>query len=237
MIKKLGIMQPYFMPYLGYFSLIKHTDLFILLDEVQFMRHGWIERNRILKQTGGWQYIAVPLQRHSQKIQIKDIQINNGIPWKRKMLDQLGYYKGAPYYWEVKKLLDIIFANDLQDISHLNQKCLKEVCKFLDIKTPIHIFSEMGLEIEIAKAADEWALSICNAIPDVTEYWNPPGGKNFFDTEKYKNNGLEIKFQQIELLEYKQKGETFIPGLSILDVMMFNGRDKIHEMLDKYYFI
>ena len=95
---RLGIMQPYFFPYIGYISLIKNVDKFILLDDVQFIRHGWIERNRILKPTGGWQYISVPLEKHGQKIAIKDIKINNSQQWKSKIISQLTYYKKAPYY-------------------------------------------------------------------------------------------------------------------------------------------
>ena len=237
MSKKLGIMQPYFMPYLGYFSLIKHTDVFILLDEVQFIRHGWIERNRILKQSGGWLYISIPLKSHNQKTTIKDIEINHVTPWKRKILDQLVYYRNAPYYWDIKKLLEEALSDDAHDITHLNQNCLRKVCEYLGIHTPIEIFSEMGLNIEPVKAADEWALSICKAIPGVTEYWNPPGGKSFFNAEKYERNGIEIKFQKVELLNYSQKSEPFIPGLSIVDVMMFNDKYIINEMLDRYYFI
>lgn len=237
MSKKLGIMQPYFMPYLGYFSLIKHTDQFILLDEVQFIRHGWIERNRILKQTGGWQYIAVPLESHTQKTKIRDILINNQNAWKKRILDQLGHYKGAPYFFKVKTLLQEIFSQEYEDIAHLNLKCLIEVCEYLQIETPISLFSEMNVTIEDVTSADEWALAICKKIEGVTEYWNPPGGKSFFDVDKYKKSNIDIKFQQIELSSYKQKQEEFIPGLSILDVIMFNSKWEINEMLDRYYFI
>ena len=88
-MKKIGIMQPYFFPYLGYISLIKHTDEFMLFDPVQFIRHGWIERNRILKPGEGWQYIQVPLQKHSLTTDIKDIKIDNTQNWRVKLLSQL----------------------------------------------------------------------------------------------------------------------------------------------------
>lgn len=86
-------MQPYFLPYLGYISLIKHTDQFILFDTVQFIRHGWIERNRILKPDEGWQYIQVPLQKHSRDTLIKDIIIKNDVTWSEKILAQVKHYK------------------------------------------------------------------------------------------------------------------------------------------------
>src|SRR5665648_86327 len=90
---KVGIMQPYFFPYLGYFSLIKNTEQFILFDPVQFIKHGWIERNRILKPQGDWQYISVPLVKHSRDTIIKDIQISNTNDWKQTIFAQLVHYK------------------------------------------------------------------------------------------------------------------------------------------------
>lgn len=90
---KLGIMQPYFFPYLGYFSIIKHTDKYILSDEVQFSHHGWIERNRILKPVAGWQYINVPLIKANRVLPIKEVFINNSIDWKSKIMAQLHHYK------------------------------------------------------------------------------------------------------------------------------------------------
>lgn len=230
-------MQPYFMPYMGYFSLIKHTDRFILLDEVQFIRHGWIERNRILKQTGGWQYVSVPLVSHSQKTKIKDIQINYETNWKKRILDQIVHYKKAPYYFKVRKLLEEVLLEEISDITHFSQLCLRKVCGYLEIDTPIEIFSEMGITLDEVEEADDWALEICKKIESVTEYWNPPGGKGFFDVNKYIDNGIEVKFQQVELMKYPQKDDTFLAGLSILDVMMFNDKEQINDMLDRFDFV
>ncbi len=231
---RLGIMQPYFFPYIGYFSLIKHVDQFILLDDVQFIRHGWIERNRILKQNGGWQYISVPLKKHKQKDLIKDIEINNDIDWRNKIIAQLSHYKRAPHYKQVMDLLENIFGQEFITITEINKVSLQEVLHYLGIDTPIKIFRDMGLKIDDVQAADEWALNICKAIPEVNEYWNPPGGKSFFDMTKYKDNGIDIKFQEVEFLDYKQKENVFERGLSIIDVMMFNDVERINAMLDRY---
>lgn len=103
---KLAIMQPYFFPYIGYFSLIKHTDEFILFDTAQYIRHGWIDRNRILKQTNDWQYINVPLTKHSLETKIKDVKINNQENWKEKIFKQLLHYKKkSPFYNETINVL------------------------------------------------------------------------------------------------------------------------------------
>ena len=232
----IGIMQPYFMPYIGYISLIKHTDRFILFDTVQFIRHGWIERNRMLKQNEGWQYIQVPLiKQDGRDTLIKDIKINNKEDWKRKILAQIQHYKKvAPYYRRVVALLEDIFANDFEDITTLNKVSLECICKFLGFERNLEIFSQMHLDIEAANAPDEWALNICKAIAGATEYINPIGGLSFFDRNKYENAGIKISFQRMEITEYSQKRDVFESGLSILDVMMWNDVDEINRMLDKY---
>ncbi|MFT3995327.1 MAG: WbqC family protein [Dysgonomonas sp.] len=235
---RLGIMQPYFFPYIGYFSLIKHTDRFILFDPVQFIRHGWIERNRTLKQNEGWQYIQAPLVKHDQATLIKDIKINNTTDWKGKILAQIQHYKKkSPYYFATLKVLNEIFSKEYDDIVSFNHTSLLKVCEYLGINTQMDIFSDMHLEIEPVNAPDEWALNICKAVDGTTEYWNPIGGTSFFDKTKYEKAGLNIQFQQMNLEPYDQNRETFEAGLSIIDVMMFNSPEEINKMLDNYKLI
>ena len=233
---KLAIMQPYFMPYIGYISLIKHTDRFILFDTVQFIRHGWIERNRMLKQNDGWQYIQVPLiKQDGRDTLIQDVKINNKEDWKRKILAQIQHYKKvAPYYRRVVALLEDIFTNDFEDITTLNKVSLECICKYLGFERNLEVFSLMHLDIDDVNAPDEWALNICKAIDGANEYINPIGGLSFFDRNKYENAGIKISFQQMEITEYSQKRDLFEPGLSILDVMMWNDVDEINTMLDKF---
>lgn len=232
---KLAIMQPYFMPYIGYFSLIKHTDKFILFDTVQFIRHGWIERNRILKQNGGWQYIQVPIiKKEGRDTLIKDVLINNEENWKAKILAQLQHYKKiAPYYFKTVQLLKEIFSSEYEDIVSLNRTSLQMLCEYLGINREIEVFSKMNLEIKPADAPDEWALNICSAIEGADEYWNPPGGMSFFDRTKYQEAGINLKFQSVDIEPYNQKRE-FEPALSIIDVLMFNSIEEVNVMLDNY---
>jgi hypothetical protein len=234
---KLGMMQPYFFPYAGYISVVKHANLFILCDEVQFMRQGWIERNRILKQDGGWVYIKVPLV-NKGLIPIKDIRVDNRQDWKQKILAQVKHYeKCAPYYTEITKMLKELFTKDFEDIVSLNKETLLMVCKYLNIQTEIKVFSEMGIEIEKPKAADEWALNTCKALGNITEYWNPPSGKHFYDKSKYEKANISLNFLKINMKPYPQNGKAFEEGLSIIDVMMFNSAGRINEMLDDYKLI
>jgi len=233
---KLAIMQPYFFPYAGYFSLIKHTNKFILLDTVQFIRHGWIERNRILKQHDGWLYIKVPVIREGgRETLIRDIKIDNSQKWKQKILSQLQQYKkAAPYYNVVLDMLNDTFSGEYDNITALNKIALEKVCNFLDIIHHIEVFSTMNLVIDQPQAPDEWALNICKAYGNVGEYWNPLGGRDFFDKKKYNEAGINLRFQKMNLLPYIQKRPAFEPGLSIIDVLMFNSVSEINRMLDSY---
>lgn len=231
---KLAIMQPYFFPYLGYFSLIAHSDQFILFDPVQHIRHGWIERNRILKPGEGWQHISVPLEKHARETLIKDLSIKNGTDWQVRIFRQLEHYKKkAPYYSRVIELLQFCFDEQITSIVKLNQKCLTLVCDYLGIAFHPQIFSEMNLEIGPVTHAGEWALRISEAM-GASQYINPPGGREIFKEEQFKDLGIELKFLQSKLPEYSQRRPVFENGLSIIDVMMFNSVEEIREMVNQY---
>lgn len=228
-----GIMQPYFMPYLGYFALIKHVDKFILFDTAQHIRHGWIERNRILKLDNEPMYIKVPLVKHKRETLIKDIRINNNLQWKQKIFAQLLHYKKkAPYYNEVISLIEDIFEEEFDEITRLNYVILNKITRHLGIFTPMEIWSEMNLEIDEVKKPDEWALNICKVL-GANAYYNAIGGKSFFDGHKYQNAGVDLKFLEITPEPYKQFDTQFVPFLSILDVLMFCDKRDILKLLNQ----
>lgn len=232
--KKIAIMQPYFFPYLGYFQLINAVDEFIIFDTPQFIRHGWIERNKILKPNGEPLYIKVPLQKHIRETKINEIYINNELDWRSKIYAQLvPYKKKASNYKSVLKLLKEIFEHDIKSIVELNYILLKEVCNYLNIETPIKIWSKMNIEIEEVHAPDEWALNICEKL-NATTYYNPIGGITFFDKKKYENKNIELKFIEFEPTIYKQFETDFHSSLSIIDVMMFNSKEKINLMINEF---
>lgn len=231
---KVGIMQPYFLPYLGYYALIKNTDKWIVFDEVQFIRHGWIERNRVLKPNEGWQYISVPLEKHSRDTLIKEIKIRNTDDWKERIIKQLDHYKKkAPYYSQVIALLKSAFMLHSDSISVLNAHLLNKSCNYIGISFHYEIYSEMNLSIEPIYEPGDWALNISKAI-GATCYINPPGGIELFEKAKFEKTGIDLKFLKIKLKEYDQHRTVFEPGLSIIDVMMFNPPEIIREMLNQY---
>ena len=231
---RLGIMQPYFMPYLGYFALIREVDEFILFDTPQFIRHGWIERNQILKQNGEKLYIKVPLQKHSTETAIKDVVINDSQNWRQTILSQLGpYKKKAPYFKQVTDLLQQLFELQSQSVVEINLRALALVCGYLNIDTPLKVYSEMNLTIDEVNAPDEWALNICKALK-AKSYYNPTGGMEFFSREKYKDANIELKFLKFEATPYDQLGNPFVPYLSVVDVMMFNSPEAINQMMNRF---
>ncbi|MCE5348304.1 MAG: WbqC family protein [Bacteroidales bacterium] len=234
---KVAIMQPYFFPYLGYFSIMKYTDKWIVLDEVQFIRHGWIERNRILKPEDGWQYISVPLEKHSRDTLIKEISIRNNENWKEKIFRQLEHYKKvAPYYQSTIEFLREALSFNTNSITQLNVHLMIETCKLLDIKINLAVFSEMELQIAPVKKPGDWALNISKAV-NASEYVNPPGGVSLFDKKAFKDAKIDLLFLDLELLSYRQGERPFESALSMVDVLMFNTYYEINRMLDNYKII
>lgn len=233
---KLSIMQPYFFPYIGYFSLIKYTDKFIAFDPVQFIRHGWIERNRILKPIEGWQYIQIPLKKHGRDTLIKNIKIRNEEDWKIKILRQLEHYKkAAPHYKYVIKFLEDCWTFETDDIVKQNVYLLNKICSYLQIPFHCEIFSKMNLTLNGISEPDDWALEISKAL-NATEYINASGGKEFYNSAKYTTAGIQLKFLTNTLQPYDQKRIFFESGLSIIDVMMFNDVENINKLIDKINF-
>jgi len=231
---RIAIIQPYFFPYLGYFQLIKSVDRFILFDDVQYIRHGWINRNRILKPGDGWQYILAPLQKHKQKDLIKDIQIKTGNEWRERILRQLEHYrKKAPFYHESIKLIKECLGSTETNITRFNAFCLNLVCQRMEIPFEVEISSEMNFNYSNVKDAGEWALRICEQL-NAKEYINPPGGKELFDRPKFDAANIKLTFLKPSLSSYNQRTRVFEPGLSIIDTLLYNGPDVTRRMIDKF---
>jgi hypothetical protein len=231
---KLGIMQPYFFPYLGYFALIKHTDKWIFFDTPQYIRHGWVNRNRILKPNAEWQYITIPLIKHSRDTAIKDIGINDSTDWRSLIYRQLEHYKkNAPFYQPTIEIIIKSLDIESSNLSTINIHALKTLCEYLRIKLNYEVFSQMNISIDSITAPDEWSLKIAKQIK-ATHYYNPPGGHDFFDRSKFILEGIDLKFLSISEATYSQGNRVFIPGLSIIDVLMFNDVQQVGLFLNNY---
>ena len=230
----LGIMQPYFFPYIGYVDLINYTDRWVVFDTAQYIRHGWMNRNRILHPKSGWQYIIVPLRKHSRDTLIKDIVVSDYLGWKSRILGQIMHYRRkAPYFRDTYRLVEECMDVGETLLSRLNVAILDRVCHHLGISFRYEYFSEMNLELSSVEAPGDWALRIAEAL-GAEEYANPPSGIDLFDPQRFGELGIKLTIRNIPALEYRCKGYQFIPDLSIIDVLMWNPVERIKDYLDAH---
>ncbi|WGK81284.1 WbqC family protein [Vibrio aestuarianus] len=227
-------MQPYFFPYIGYFQLIHEADVFVLFDDVKYIHRGWINRNRVLKQKAGWHYIGVPLEKHSSHSLIRDINIHSEMEWKRKIILQLAHYKKiAPYYYKTIKFIETTLESFRgNSMVELNYHIIVSIMGYLEIKTELLISSKCEFDYTDVAGPGDWALSITKQLSG-TQYINPIAGRNLFNSEKYYNSGVDLKFISEECSGYDQKRD-FEPSLSIIDVLMFNDKEKIVQLITEY---
>lgn len=225
---KLGIMQPYFFPYIGYFDLIFRTDKWVIFDVVQYHTKSWMNRNRILHSVNGWQYINVPVKKVPRKTPIRDIQILNKDVALSRILGQLMHYKKhAPYYNEVINLIERTFNSVSSDLLvDLNTASLIETCKYLNINFNWSICSRMDLDLKDIKHAGQWALRISMQL-SADEYINPIGGEDIFIKTEWEQEGILLNFMNPLRFKYNCTPYEFIPGLSIIDVLMWSQPEEI----------
>jgi hypothetical protein len=207
------------------------------MDDVQYIRHGWINRNRILSPNNGTQYLTVPICKHSSGTKIKMIRAVEGSQWKKSMVGQLTHYKKkAPYYGEVFKILDACFAINETSITKLNGHYFEIVCSYLGINYKMEIASSLNLDYSDIEETQDWAIEISKQL-GASEYYNPPGGQALYNKAEFAGRGIELKLVSPELKPYQQINGDFIPGLSILDVMMFNSPEMIRSMLNDFIYL
>ena len=229
---KIAIMQPYFLPYIGYFQLINAVDQFVIYDNIEYTKKGWINRNRILV-NGTAEYISLPLKNDSDYLQVSERKLADSFDADRnKLLRRLyqAYYK-APYFESVYPLLQSIFAIEEKNLFHFIHHSLLQVCRFLGINTDFIISSTLPIDNSL-KAQDK-VMVICKSL-QATTYINPPGGVNLYSKDVFMNNNIRLGFIQPGIIEYPQFKNTFLANLSIVDVMMFNEIEKIKQFLNQF---
>jgi hypothetical protein len=232
---KLAIMQPYLFPYIGYFQLINAVDKFVIYDDVNFIKQGWINRNTILVQEKRYLF-TVPLINQSSFSKINEIFVNNNLynSWRAKTLRTLEQsYKKAPFFKEIYDLVVNVLDIDMEviDIATLARKSLLETSKYLDINTEFVFTSSIYENQELSGKTR--VIDICRK-EKALQYINPIGGQELYDRESFRRNELELSFIKTLPLEYKQFKNEFAPWLSIIDVLMFNSIEETKLLLNKY---
>ncbi|MDX9694244.1 MAG: WbqC family protein [Bacteroidales bacterium] len=225
---KVGIMQPYFLPYIGYFQLINAVDKYVIYDDVNFIKGGWINRNRILLNNEAFMF-NIPMAGASSFKKINEINIGKN---KDKLLITIQQaYKKAPFYNKVIPLIDEIIQYNNENLALFISNSIIRITEYLNINTEIILSSEIVKNNDLK--AQEKVISICKAI-GASEYYNTIGGKELYDRVVFANNNIELMFLKPKQIEYIQFKNKFIPWLSILDVMMFNSQEEVRDMLNKY---
>lgn len=230
---KIAIMQPYFFPYIGYFQLINAVDKFVIYDNIEFTKKGWINRNRILV-NGKDEYITLPLKKDSDYLNIAQRCLTDTYKIERvKLLRRInGSYRKAPQFNEVYSLVEVIINTEEENLFEFTHQSLENICQYLNIKTEFIISSKISIDHQLK--SQEKVIAICKAL-NANQYINPIGGVELYSKEIFQQNNIELNFIKPDTIEYMQFTNQFIPWLSIIDVMMFNSKEKIHRYLNSFY--
>lgn len=232
---KAAIMQPYFLPYVGYFQLINCVDVFVVYDNIEYTKKGWINRNRMLR-TGKDEYFTLPLKKDSDFLHVNRRQLaETHVADNAKLLNRLREtYRRAPFfepgYGLAQEILGYADANLFNFVHH----SLVKVCAYLDIRTPLVVSS--ALPVDHTLKAEDKVLEICTHLGAHT-YINPIGGTELYSKTRFRDNGLELLFLKPGPVAYPQFGAEFQPWLSVIDLIMFNAPGYIRGLLGEYTLI
>lgn len=225
-------MQPYFLPYIGYFQLIAASDVFIVYDNIKYTKKGWINRNRMLR-NGVDVMFSLPLRHGADHLNINQRQRAEA-PGPHKWLAQLkGAYRHAPHYAATLPLLERIAACQNDNLFGFLHHALLGTCAHLGINTPIRISSTVP--IDHALMAQDKVLALCQASAADT-YINAIGGTALYAHADFAARGIDLRFIRALPLAYPQEGDAgFVPWLSIVDVLMFNPLETVRDWVHHHY--
>lgn len=227
---RLGIMQPYFMPYIGYFQLMKAVGKYVIYNDVNYIKGGWVARNNILQQ-GKKQLFTIKLQGASPNKHFTEIQVLDDF---RKLIKTLEMnYSKAPFFQSTMGLMEGIFSYPERKLDLFIKNSFEQILSYLGIKTELILSSDIVKDNSL-KGKDK-VIEICKIL-QVDTYYNAIGGKELYNKKEFEDNGISLHFLKTdENLQYKQfPNMEFVPNLSIIDVLMFNSVEEVNKMLDDY---
>ncbi len=232
---KFALMQPYFFPYVGYFSLIHSVEHFMFFDDVQYIRKSWMCRNRLLNiQTQKPYYIRPEVQKPPYQASLPSIKIDRTKKWEQRLLEQLSTYKKkARFYRETREFLEVLLKQDYTGLADFNIRSTIEISRYLGLETKFDRYTDHDFWFEAKPGVGDWGREVARKV-GAAKYINSPGGEDFIYADKFDALGIKLGFIQPELSRYWQGGTDFTPGLSIIDVLLFNGKEKTAEMLSQY---
>lgn len=224
----LGIMQPYFMPYIGYWQLMAAVDTYVVYDDVNYIKGGWVARNNILL-NGQKHMFTITLNGASPNKLFNEITIKDDFKKFSRLIESA--YRKAPYYAEVSALLEKIYSYEDKSLGAFMVNSFQVVLEYLEIDTKL-ILSSM-IEKDNSLRGKEKVKHICQLLGADT-YYNAIGGQELYDKNDFKAGGIDLYFVQTNLTPYAQLGNEFVPGLSMIDVLMFNSPTEVKQLLTNY---
>lgn len=225
---KLAIMQPYLFPYLGYFQLIHAVDEFVVYDDVNYKKGGWINRNKILNQ-GEARYLTLQVNGASPNVPINQVKVGGN---RKNILKTVSHaYARAPLYHKVYPLLERVILDPEPNLALYIASSLKQISEYLGITTRFRLSS--GIEKNNDLRGLDKVFAICEKL-GATRYINSPGGRELYSGEDFRGRGIELLFVNSNAIEYRQFDGNFLPGLSIIDVIMFNSQQQCAALLSGY---
>lgn len=232
---KLAVMQPYFFPYSGYFSLIHSVDHFMFFDDVQYIKKSWMSRNRLLNIEKEDPYFIRPaLVKPDYKALFTTVKLDNTDNWKLKLLEQLnGYKHKAPFFNEIRTLIERILEKEYEYLTSFNINSTIEICNSLGFTTKFDKYTDYNFWFEEKPGEGDWGRVIAKEL-NASHYINSPGGESFILPEPFSKIDMKLGFIQPELKSYNQMNNKFIQGLSIIDMLLFNGFEQTASLISKY---
>ena len=230
---KLAIMQPYFFPYIGYFQLINAVDKFVVYDNIEYTKKGWINRNRILV-NGTKHLFSVPLKKDSDFLHINKRTLADNYPqFKNKLKGQIrSSYANSPHFKTSYPIIEECLDFEDPNLFLFILNSLKIVCSYLNIKTAF--INSSTLSIDHNLRGEDKVIEI-NKILNLPTYIKAIGGVELYSKANFEKNNIELKFIKSAPIVYSQFNNEFVPGMSIIDVIMFNNREEISNYLNSYY--
>lgn len=227
-MKTIAIMQPYFLPYIGYFQLMAAVDKFVVLDDVNYINRGWINRNRLLL-NGVAHTFTVPLRGASQNKLICEIELDDDQGWREKLLRTIRQaYVRAPCYAQAYPLMENLINYPANRLDEFLLNSLREVVCYLSLE--VEILSSSRIYKNAHLKGQERILDICRQ-EYAGIYINPIGGVDLYDRASFSKQDLSLYFLRSRPVSYSQGKGEHVPWLSILDVLMFNEPSAVRRLL------
>jgi len=218
----ISVHQPQYLPWLGYFDKIDRADAFVLLDNVQFKKNEWQNRNKI-KTAQGWMWLTVPVLYKFPQL-INEVGVNNTDRWQHKQRQALvSNYRKSPFWQMLEGFFEETFTRQWTLISELNIHVVKKIIGLLGIETPVHVASDMGT---FPEDPDERLIALTKHLGGDT-YLAGNGGRDYMDMAKYEKSGIQVIFQEYHHPTYGQLYGQFEPYMSAIDLLYNHGEKSL----------